>query len=229
MEPIVPELKKAVILNAGHFDDPDTPHIDDPGASANNVIEGVEVMKIRDQVVPILVRHGIVVHAVPDQLNLAKSIAWANQRAPELNDALAVDIHLNYLSTTSARGSESFYGETDTSKAIASAITKAVSHEMGIPDRGAKPDTQTAVGELGWIRKTTMWASLIEVCFLTNPEDMAVLHGADGYERAAIGIAKGILAVFGMEYQEPSTPTVPDGNLYVCDADGKRLYKLTKV
>jgi N-acetylmuramoyl-L-alanine amidase len=143
-------------------------------------------------------------------MNLRESIAWANEKAPELNDGLAVDIHLNYLSNTSARGSEAFHGTSDTSMLIAKALTDSVSKKMGIPNRGAKPDTQTAVGSLGWIRKTTMWASLIEVCFLTNAEDMEALRGSiggtDGYVDAAMGIANGIDKVFGVEVKKPKTP-----------------------
>jgi len=56
-------------------------------------------------------------------------------------------------------------------------VAEKADYSSGVPNRGAKPDTQTAVGSLGWIRKTTMWASLVEVCFLTNPEDMKILHG----------------------------------------------------
>lgn len=221
---MITEIKKNIIINAGHYDDPDTPHVEDPGASANGVREAVEVMKIRDRVVPILTRHGFNVLSVPDHLDLRESIDWANEKAPNLTDALAVDIHLNYMSNSAARGSEAFYGKTDTSQAIAAALSASVATEMGIPDRGAKPDTQTAVGSLGWIRKTTMWASLIEVCFLTNPDDMTVLHGPDGYQKAAQGIARGILQVYGEKLQKPDK-----GELFVCDEDGNRIYQLTKI
>ena len=222
---ILPDTKRVVILNAGHWDTKDTPHIDDPGASYNGVIEAMEVMKIRDRVIPILERHGITVHSVPDHINLPESITWANERAPQLNDGLAVDIHLNWLSNRTVRGSEAFYGVTDTSWQIAAAITKNVSKEMGIPDRGAKTDTQTAVGQLGWIRQSTMWATLIEVCFLTNQDDMDALHAPGGYDRAATGIAKGILEVFGVPYVEPE----PLGDLYISDADGNRIYKIVTI
>lgn len=195
---ILPNTKKHIIVNAGHYDDPDTPHFDDPGAVANQVREAVEVMKIRDRVVPLLKQAGFEVSSVPDELDLRESIKWANEKAPTLNDALAIDIHLNYLSNTSARGTESFYGKAETSKQIAEVLANNVAETLGVPNRGAKPDTQTAVGSLGWIRKTTMWASLIEVCFLTNPEDMKILHSADGYDKAARGIVNGVCEIFGV-------------------------------
>jgi len=202
---ILPNTKKYIIVNAGHYDDPDTPHFDDPGAVANQVREAVEVMKIRDRVVPLLKQTGFAISSVPDDLDLRESIAWANEKAPKLNDALAIDIHLNYLSNPSARGTESFYGQTEISKKIAEALANNVSETLGVPNRGAKPDTQTAVGSLGWIRKTTMWASLVEVCFLTNPEDMKILHSESGYDKAARGIANGICEMFGV----PKLPNLP--------------------
>lgn len=195
---ILKNTKKRIILNAGHWDDPDTPHVEDPGASANGVKEAIEVIKIRDRVIPLLQKAGFEVLVVPDHLNLRESIAWANTKAPSLNDGLAIDIHLNYLSDARARGSESFYGHSTTSNSIATALTVNTSKELGIPNRGAKPDTQTAIGELGWIRKTSMWASLIEVCFLTNTEDMEALHGPQGYDKAALGIVNGICEIYGV-------------------------------
>lgn len=207
---VLPNTKKVIILNAGHWDNPDTPHVEDSGARYNDVLEAIECIKIRDAVADILESRGYIVHKVPDHLDLRKSIDWANEKAPSLNDALAIDIHLNYLSNRTARGTESFHGTSETSKKIAAELASSVALEMGIPNRGAKPDTQTAVGSLGWIRKTSMWASLIEVCFLTNPDDMAVLHGAGGYAKAARGIANGIDRIFGKEVPVPAPEPTPE-------------------
>lgn len=189
---ILKETKKVVIINAGHWSN-------DSGATYHEYVESQECQKIRNEVVPMLRDRGYEVHSVPDHLNLKRSIAWANDKAPELNDALAVDIHLNFLSNTDARGSEAFYGKSETSKNIASALTTNVSQKLGIPNRGAKPDTETAVGSLGWIRNTTMWASLIEVCFMTNKQDVKALTAPGGYRLAAKGIADGIDEIFGIE------------------------------
>lgn len=209
---ILKYTKKTIIINAGHWDDPDTSYIDDPGATFNHVQEAIQAIKIRDLLVPMLESSGFKVFVVPDELDLKESIFWANNKAPKLKDALAVDIHLNYLSNTAVRGSEAFYGTSDTSRAIASALTDNVSKGLKIPNRGAKPDTKTAVGSLGWIRKTTMWASLIEVCFLTNKFDMEVLMGEDGHQKAALGIANGICEIFGVKKIDsfPDQPPVED-------------------
>lgn len=196
---LLPDTKKVIILNAGHWDDPDTPHVEDPGATTFEVQEFEECIKVRDQLVPILEDRGYTVHVVPDDLDLKKSIAWANEKAPNLNDGLAIDIHFNWMSDTQARGTESFYGSSGTSRKIAQALVNGVAKNLQIPNRGAKPDTQTAVGSLGWIRKTTMWASLIEVAFITSAEDMGAISSPNGYKRAAAGIAEGIDKIFGYE------------------------------
>lgn len=200
------DVEKLIIVNAGHWDDPHTPGIDDPGASYNHVIEQVEVAKIRDRVVPMLQERGYTVKMVPDRLNLVKSIEWANQQTQELNGGLAIDIHLNYLSNTDARGTEAFYGTSDTSKDIATAMATHMASALEIPNRGAKPDTQTAVGSLGWIRKTKMWATLIEVCFLSNEADINVLQGPDGYRKAAKAIADAVDYLFGQQEQPTENP-----------------------
>jgi N-acetylmuramoyl-L-alanine amidase len=194
---LLQNVKRTIILNAGHWDIAGTPHIEDSGAQHNGVIEAVECIKIRDALVPVLEARGYKVLQVPDDLNLPKSIEWANKQAPNLNDALAIDIHLNYLSNTSARGTETFYGTSSTSKKIAEVLSLRISKALGIPNRGAKPDTQTAVGSLGWIRKTTMWASLVEICFLTNDKDILALRANGGYHTAAMGIANGVDELFG--------------------------------
>lgn len=193
------DVSRTIIINAGHWDDPKTSPVDDPGASHNHVLEAVECMKIRDELVPLLEHRGYVVHAVPDELNLRKSIDWANEKATSLNAGLAIDIHLNSLSDPAARGTEAFFGTSKTSESIASVLASTVSNKLGIPNRGAKPDTQTAVGSLGWIRQTKMWASLVEVCFVSNDEDMAILQREGGYRKAAEGIADAIDYLYGME------------------------------
>lgn len=193
------DTTRHVFLNAGHWDDHLTAKIDDPGAVHNGFVEAVETMRIRDALVPILHARGYTVTEVPDELDLKKSIDFVNASAHDLDDGLAVDIHLNASSDVTARGVEGYHGESETSKQVAGVISSETARVLGIPNRGAKPDTATHVGSLGWIRKTNCWATLVEVCFITNKQDMDVLRGVGGYEKAARGIADGIDSAFGRE------------------------------
>ena len=139
MESPLKNVKKNIIINAGH-------HENDSGAVHGDIIERDECYKVRDHLVPILQARGYSVFSVPDDLTLVGSIAFANQVASELNDGLAIDIHFNYLSMGTARGSEAFHGTSETSKQIAMKLSAEVADSLGIPNRGAKPDTMTAVG-----------------------------------------------------------------------------------
>lgn len=198
---ILKDTKKHVIVNAGHWEK-------DPGSSAQGFVERDEVQKIRDELIPLLKEAGFVVSEIPDNLSLADSIKKVNEVAPKLDDALAIDIHLDFASNTARTGTTGFYGVSGLSRQIAGTISKNVEEVLGVPDNGAKPDTETYVGELGWIRKTTCWATLIEVCFISNKEDMALLTAPGGYQRAALGIANGILEVYGMPQFDPGTETL---------------------
>jgi N-acetylmuramoyl-L-alanine amidase len=206
MEAPLKHLKKNIIINAGH-------HENDTGAVSGDIVERDECYKVRDEVVPLLEARGYKVFSVPDDLTLLQSISFANKVAPDLNDALAVDIHFNALSMGSARGSEAFHGTSQTSKEIAATLSEKISDALGIPDRGAKPDTQTAVGRLAWIRDTKMWASLVEICFITNKEDMAALRAPNGYKNVATGIADAIDELFGVETVIEPIPTPPENPL----------------
>jgi N-acetylmuramoyl-L-alanine amidase len=199
---ILQKHKRRVVINAGHDDH-------DPGKVVGEYTESTETKLIRNEVIRLLEEHtDFEVHSVPDDLSLIESIKWANELVPTKSDGLLLDIHLNAFNTKSARGSESFYSAndtTDTSYLIAEVLTEQVSEAMDIPNRGAKPDTDTFVGSLGWVRQTKGEASLIEVCFMTNPQDWAALKMEGGYTRAATGIVTAILAMWGekFEIEEP--------------------------
>lgn len=196
-------VARKIIINAGHFDG-------DPGAVT--IKEGDEAKKVRDQAVIALKAAGFEVVPVPDDLDLKKSIAFANTVAKNLDDALCIDIHLNANSDPKARGTEAYYGTSDTSKKIAEAMARNVSKALGLSNRGAKPDTETHVGSLGWIRQTKAWATLVEVAFITNAADMAALRTAAGYKAAGKGIADAVVELFGASSPtpEPVKPTLAD-------------------
>ena len=93
---ILNKIKHKIFLNAGHFDIEDTPHIEDPGASIQLedalFIEALEVMAIRDLVLPLLEQQGFEVVKIPDYLNLADSIALVNEKTSNINDGLCLDL-----------------------------------------------------------------------------------------------------------------------------------------
>lgn len=200
------ETKKVVIINAGH-------HNHDPGKVIDTTTEAAEVKKIRDEVKRLSARlPDFTFHFVPDELTLPQSIKWANNIAKSLNDGLAVDIHLNANNRSTVRGTEGYHGVSSVSKKIAAAFSKHVAATLGLKDRGAFSDTLTYVGSLGWIRQTKMWATLVEVCYMTNAEDLAALTTDSGHTKAAKGLLSAVCELYGVEVPEwepkpPQTPT----------------------
>lgn len=210
MDYVLKNVKNTIIINAGH-------HLNDSGAVSGSLDEASQCMAIAHRLEKELIRRGYQVYYVPDNLDLRDSIAYANSKAPNLNDGLAIDIHLNASVDPTVRGTEVFHGTSETSKKIASTLSQKLSEALGTKNRGAKPDTATAVGSLGWIRQTTMWATLIEVGFITNLHDMDRIMSYD-YEDTVRGIVNGIDELFGNTpsevSEEPQEPVEEPLNIY---------------
>jgi len=186
-----------VIINAGHSDS-------DSGAIYDRdkglIKEAGINRKIRDQLESILLENGIGNLIVPDELDLEESIEWVNREFPELDDGLAISIHLNSYDDPNVGGTEAFYYEgSERSEKIARELSHQVAESMKIANRGAKPDTQAAARRLAWIKDTKPWAVLVEVCFLSNAEERKKITTETGQRRAAEGIAKAIGNLFNRE------------------------------
>lgn len=180
-------MKKNIILNAGHS-------IYDPGAISRDKVEGIEAIKIRDRLYKLL-KKDFNVYLVPDNLNLYESINWVNSRFDNLNDGLALSIHLN---AGGGHGAEAiYYNGSGESKNIASVILNEYCRLTAFDNRGVMPDTKTRFGRLGWLRDTNPWSTLIECCFVDSRADMSYL--SDNYDDVAIGLYAGILKLYGIQ------------------------------
>ncbi len=103
---------------------------------------------------------------------------------------MKTEIHLNSFALSSANGCEAYYykGNSQGQK-IATDICNAIA-ALGYRNRGAKANTSLYV-----VKNTKMTAVLVECCFLSSPEDMA-LYNADKMAKAIFeGIAKTYPAV----------------------------------
>lgn len=89
----------------------------------------------------------------------------------------ALEIHCNSSVNSTVRGAEALhYPNNSLSKAVGNILLKHVCGPSW-PNRGAKTPTDVGRGKLGFIDDTTMPALILEVGFITNPEDFAVLTG----------------------------------------------------
>ena len=114
--------------------------------------------------------------------------------------AMFLSIHLNSTEApvTAAQGIEIYYSESNngkeygvTSKEMASTILKKATKSTGAVSRGVK------TGNLLVTRKSVMPANLIEIGFLSNPDELAKLITEEYQDKLAAGIAEGILEVLG--------------------------------
>lgn len=186
-------MKKTILLNAGHSDE-------EPGAISKHGVERDLNITIRDLVTPLLEAQGFEVKEVPDNLKLPSSIAWINTRTIRLDDGLAFAIHQN---DGGGVGAESYYYKTSPkSKELAKTLIDTYCEETGLRNRGAKSSSNTRWGRLGFIEDTMPWATLIECGFMDSAVDMKFI--IENFDKVALGIAKGICKIYGVEYKEGS-------------------------
>lgn len=158
-----------IFLSAGHG-------AGDPGAVAGGTTEDEELTKTRDAAVKEMRSRGLDVLWVPDTLDLKPTINWINDHSRRGD--VALEIHADAFSNTNVRGASIYYIDSNQQRRadaelVLQALLKAV---PGLPNRGAKPDTATGVGSLGFCRQIDIPSMLMELGFLTNPQDRALLQ-----------------------------------------------------
>ena len=194
-------LKSTIYLDSGHSDSY-------PGSITQYGKESELNAQIRNALIPELQRCGFEVKAVPDNLNLRDSIDWVNANSSTINDGLALAIHCNCCGSS---GAESFfYGQNAKSKEIATKLLDGYCQETGLArsNGGVRSDTTGRFGELGWIRQTKPWATLLEMIYLDNKEDVDFL--VNNKEKVVDGIVRGVCNIYGIPYIEETNPPIVD-------------------
>lgn len=114
-----------------------------------------------------------------------------NMRAKTANDEKAdcyVSIHCNAAVDRSAHGVEVCkYPGSNKGALLANAILKELVSVTGLRNRGLKDRPDLCV-----LRETNMPAALIELAFISNPEEEALLKDAAWQKKVAIAMANGI-------------------------------------
>lgn len=103
-----------------------------------------------------------------------------------------VCIHMDSFSSGAARGTTGYY-YADASQdgvRLADAVRAGVVRQLGTDSRGTKSCHFYVV------KHTTMPATLVEVAFVSNPQEEKLLNTDDGVLKAAQGIVDGIAAYF---------------------------------
>lgn len=103
-----------------------------------------------------------------------------------------ISLHTNASEFSSATGSEAFvYSRNSAADALASNILTQLNYATGLPNRGVMVRPGLYV-----LRKTRMPATLVELGFISNPNDAELM--AYSPQLFSAGIVNGILAYFGM-------------------------------
>jgi len=162
-----------IFISAGHggFED----QFRDPGFVFDTITEAQEMILIRNLMVPQLRSRGFEVLSVPDELSLQQTLDWINVRAREGD--VALEIHASASGDPIARGTTIFYIANNARRQghAELLLLKLLGH-VPFPSRGARPDTDSGLGSLSFCRRLVIPSLLIEIGFLTNPEDRILLR-----------------------------------------------------
>ena len=110
----------------------------------------------------------------------------------ELNQAdLFISIHGNKFTTPDPNGIETLYSRIE-SKTLADMLHTHLMQVTGLKDRGVK------MASLHVTRETSMPAVLLELGFMSNPTDEALMLTEDYQERCAEAIVDGIIEFLGL-------------------------------
>lgn len=127
----------------------------------------------------------------------ASAIEELQARCDVANAAKAdifISIHADSFTNSTARGTTGYYyAETEGPMSIrlADCIRKALCDQIKTPSRGTKPCNFYVV------RNTDMAATLVELAFISNPEEEALMSSVEGVLKCAQGILDGIEDFFG--------------------------------
>ncbi|NER95678.1 MAG: cell wall hydrolase [Symploca sp. SIO1B1] len=164
----------------------------DPGTIAGGTTEAQEMILLRDQIVPELRSRGFEVLSVPDDLSLSQTHQWINNRA--ITEDVALEIHSSGFFNPDVRGAIVFYiaNNSDRKNQAELMLLALVRRLPSLPSRGAKPDTETGTGRISFCRNIIVPSLLLEVGFLTNPDDRFLIQNRR--RDMALGIADGLAA-----------------------------------
>ena len=105
-------------------------------------------------------------------------------------------IHSNSASAASASGFEVYYSVQNnesvtglSSSELASSVVNSISKNVSIRNRGVKTENHVVT------RTSNMPAILIEIGFMSNPDELSLMISDDVQNSFAKGVADGILAV----------------------------------
>ena len=153
----------ASFISAGH-------HLKDSGAVANGKQENLEAIKFRDIVVNYSKSFGIKIITDNDNETLSQYL----ERIKTGEGSVVVEFHFDAAANQTATGTTCLVGsDADRlDKAFAKELVDTTARVLNIRNRGVISEAQSHRGRLGLMREQGIVA-LLEICFISNPNDMA--------------------------------------------------------
>lgn len=140
----------------------------DPGAvAADGTTEAALMTELRDIVAEKLRQAG---HTVKTDGSRLQNLPLVHALTLVPGADVAIELHMNAATNTAARGVEVV--SLPAQKELARTIARRIAHTLETPVRGAGgwiDQTQTARGRLGFVR---MGGLVVEVAFISNPEEL---------------------------------------------------------
>lgn len=189
IKPVLPKEKysKIIVLDAGHGGN-------DPGASGNGLIEKDLTLKMLLSAKELFDNSDIKCY-VTRSTDMYPSFDDRTNLANEVGDAF-ISIHINSAANTSAGGTETYslyandLGNDLTSYRLAEEMLNQLLEKLGTVNRKVKSEN--------WIvlRQSKVPATLIEIGFISNSGDAAIMGSQDGINKVGQAIYEGVVNLF---------------------------------
>lgn len=172
---------KGVLLDPGHGPNNTVEGVYDPGAVSTHgehvIVSGVcyeialQWSRKFSQLYPIRVLPEIGLQSLIQHVNRTKKPG-----------EILISLHMN-AGPARAAGTEVIISETAPCirRHQGAALSKVIARELGLRNRGLKLDSETPRQRIGVLRNTYLPAFLVELGFITNPDDVksVIRYGAD--------------------------------------------------
>lgn len=182
-----PIQNRIIVIDAGHGGK-------DPGASSNSLLEKDIVLKVASRVKNKLEANGakvVMTRSNDTYYTLDERVKIAQEHYADV----FVSVHVNAASNPSAQGTETYYSVTGNGSlveknALAAAINRQIVQNANMHDRGVKKADYVV------IKNTAYPAVLVELGFITNPQDYNKLKDDHYIEIYAESIYRGIVEYY---------------------------------
>ncbi|NJK59990.1 MAG: hypothetical protein HC918_06740 [Oscillatoriales cyanobacterium SM2_1_8] len=161
-----------------------------PGAIAAGTTAAVELSLLIDRLQPALAEKQVTLALPPGSLTFAESLRWIENRTAAGDGA--IELRLGAFARPEVRGASAFFIAINAERQLQADVLlqTLVQGVPGMVQRGARPDTESALGRLAFCRDLRAPSLSLELGYLTNPLDRELLQ--THREDLAIALATGL-------------------------------------